>query len=194
MGTLSSAEWFVYAAAIVVLLAAASIVSSSLRNGITPMPSSAPVRRAVAAELRRLGSARRVVEAGSGWGTLAISIVRHCPGTRLTGIENSPVPLWISRVLTKLLWWSLPLQAERSSSSAIAFIKGDIYTYAYKDADVVVCYLYPRAMQRMSGILRDQLRPGSYVVSIFFVMPGWKPVRTVRCKDWYRTPVYVYQV
>jgi hypothetical protein len=106
------------------LLAVISIVYASLRNGITPMPSSLPVRRAVAKELNRLaegglaiesGSAIEsglAVEAGSGWGTLLFHLHRNCPGWRFTGVENSLVPLLFSRVRSWL--------AARSSSTDAA--------------------------------------------------------------------------
>ncbi|MED4959358.1 class I SAM-dependent methyltransferase, partial [Paenibacillus macerans] len=103
-----------------VLLAMLSIVYKSWRNGISPMPASAEVRRAVAAELNRLtgaaggrypkggrmptdgrnpsgaepaspDSAFSIVEAGSGWGPLALHLAKRGPAWRITGIDPSLV-------------------------------------------------------------------------------------------------------
>jgi hypothetical protein len=166
------------------LIAAISIVYASWRNGISPMPTSAKVRRAVSAEVDRLGpgDGRFLVEAGSGWGTLALNLARRSPGWRIVGIENSVVPLVVSKLIPK------------PARTSIAFIRGDLYVYDYKTADLVVCYLYPGAMKRLSPILREQLRPGAHVISVCFALPDWQPERTVTCSDLYRTPVYIYRI
>ena len=59
--------------AVAVLAAVLTIVYVSWRNGISPMPASAPVRRAVVTAIRKLPERGLLVEAGSGWGTLCSS-------------------------------------------------------------------------------------------------------------------------
>lgn len=176
-----------------VLLAVLSVVYVSWTNGISPMPSSAPVRRTVADEINRLNRSDTIVEAGSGWGTLALHVILRCPVKRLIGIENSPIPLWASRAIVRLAFRLVP-EYSAVSRASITFIHGDIYSYPYENADVVVCYLYPGAMRRLSAVLNNRLAPGSRVVSVCFALPGWRPERVVTCGDLYRTKVYVYGV
>lgn len=166
-----------------VLAAVLSIVYVSWRNGISPMPASEPVRRAVISAIRRLpgGNGGLMVEAGSGWGTLALQIGRSTKGWRIIGIENSLIPMWISFLAAK---WD--------HSRNVTFVRGDLYTYLYRDVDMVVCYLFPGAMQRLSGLFRDQLKPGTRVISVCFALPGWEPEQIVVCRDMYRTKVYLY--
>ncbi|TFE24560.1 class I SAM-dependent methyltransferase [Cohnella luojiensis] len=177
----------------ILLLALASIVHRSWMNGISPMPSSAPVRRAVVAEIHRLSEKGLIVEAGSGWGTLGIHIGRYCRGWRLVGIENSTLPLGISKILA---WLTFGVQARRDSSdssrTSVSFQRGDIYRYSYSEASMVVCYLYPEAMNRLSPMLQQQLRSDAFVISVCFALPGWQPERVITCGDLYRTKVYVY--
>ena len=71
------------------------------------MPTSRPVRQVVIQEVNRISGYGDIMEAGSGWGTLGMDIVKHCPGKRLTGIENSLIPLWTSQWLT---WLSIGLR------------------------------------------------------------------------------------
>jgi hypothetical protein len=168
------------------LLIMLSIVYASWRNGITPMPSSFHMRRAVTAEIKRLPGHGTIVEAGSGWGTLAFDIAEHCPSRRVIGIENSPIPLWISRLASHWVY------RRGRSQDRVAFIKGDLYQYPYEQVDLVVCYLYPGAMKRLSGILRERLAPGTSIISACFALPGWQPERVIICKDAYQTKVYVY--
>lgn len=165
------------------LFALLSIVYTSWRNGISPMPTSAPVRRIVTSEMKRFGATGPIVEAGSGWGTLALHLSGHDLNWRITGIENSLIPLWISR-----------LSARLSSSDNVTFLRGDIYSYSYEQVSVVLCYLYPGAMKRLSPIFRKQLVPGTRIISICFALPEWEPQEVIVCRDMYRTKVYIYQV
>ncbi len=122
-----------------------------------------------------------IIEAGSGWGTLAFQLAKDCPTVRIRGIENSPIPLWYSRLLARL------------QRLGITFQQGDLYHYAYTEADIVVCYLFPGAMNRLAPILERQCRKNTYVISVYFALPGWEPERVIRCRDLHRTPVYVYR-
>lgn len=184
------------------LLAALSIVYQSWRNGISPMPSPAVVRRAAVRELRRLLRAGAsgptndilrplaapqqpgtIVEAGAGWGSLALDLARSFPQQRIVGLENSIIPWFFSRLAARL-----------SAVQNVQLRRGDIYEYSYEAAAVVVCYLYPGAMKRLDPILRARLEPGTWVVSICFALPGWQAVHEMTCNDLYRTKIYFYRI
>ncbi len=175
----------------VVFLAALSIVYMSWKNGISPMPSSTLVRQAVAEEVNWLSGKGVIVEAGSGWGTLALHVAKHCPGWRIIGIENSFLPLWVSRIASRLASRFHPTTSNTAPNS-VTFIRGDLYKYPYEEADLVICYLYPGAMKRLNPIFRQRLAPGVRVISVCFALPEWQPERIITCGDLYRTQVYVY--
>ncbi|MNW40518.1 hypothetical protein D3C74_176330 [compost metagenome] len=172
---------------LLVFVAMGSIVYRSLRNGISPMPSSRAVRRAVAAEINSLNRVRTIVEAGSGWGTLAFSITRQGRKVRrdiepkIIGLENSMVPLLFSQLMSVML-----------AEEMVTFVRRDIYRFSYREADVVVCYLFPRAMQSLSMIFQEQLSIGTRIISICFALPGWVPEKVIVCEDMYHTRIYVY--
>ena len=172
-----------YAIVALVLAALLSIVYASWRNGISPMPASAPLRRAVAEEVARIGGAGRLAEAGAGWGTLAIAIARRNPHWTVVGIENSPAP-WLASQL---------LRAVSGVRERVTFRRANLYEVPYGEVDVVVCYLYPGAMQRLEAVFRRTLKPGARVVSVCFALPGLRPERVVACKDIYATKIYVYR-
>jgi precorrin-6B methylase 2 len=180
---------FIAAAFVAVL----SIVYASWRNGISPMPSSAPVRQVVADEINKLKGTGVLVEAGSGWGTLALHVAKRCRGWRIIGVENSTLPLWVSR-MTERLTRRLRLATAVSFDSAdsVTFIRGDLYAYPYEEVDLVVCYLYPGAMKRLSSILEQRLKPGAKVISVCFALPDRQHEAVITCKDLYRTQVYIY--
>jgi hypothetical protein len=177
-------------AAFAVLLSVVWIVLVSWSNGISPMPASKAVRLAVAAEVDRTPGYGNIIEAGSGWGTLALDVIRYCPGKRLTGIENSSLPLWCSRLLIRFL----PLTAGREGlRNRLYFKRGNIYKCTYDDADIVLCYLFPGAMERLAEKFRQELPRGATVISVCFALPGRQPIRTITCKDSLQTKVYVYR-
>jgi len=179
---------------VVALTASMSIFWMSWRNGISPMPSSRRVRRAVAEEINRLGASGRIVEAGSGWGTLAVHLAKHCEGWRVEGVENSPLPLAFSRFAAWLTFGVRPVAGTAGDAPpSVVFRKDNLYDISYRDAQAVVFYLYPGAMRRLGPILREQLAPGARIVSVCFALPGWVPERVVVCKDLYKTRVYVYE-
>ena len=62
-------------------------------------------------------------------------------------------------------------------------------------ADVVFCYLYPDVMHRLASKLQTELRPGTWIVSCNFPVPGIQPVRIIRPDGaLHNDPLYVYQV
>jgi hypothetical protein len=62
-------------------------------------------------------------------------------------------------------------------------------------ADVVFCYLYPDVMQKLSDKLKAELRPGTWVVSCNFALPGFKPRRVVSPEgSLHSDPVFIYRV
>ena len=179
--------------ALIVLLSVVWIVLVSWKNGISPMPASKAVRLTVAGEVNRIPGYANILETGSGWGTLGLEVVRRCPGKRLTGIENSRIPLMFSQLLT-ILYDRLQRTAGGQShvQSTLHFIKEDMYSVAYRDADIVLCYLFPGAMERLSDKFRQELPPGAVVISVCFALPDRQPVRILTCRDRLRTKVYVY--
>ncbi|ASA24770.1 SAM-dependent methyltransferase [Paenibacillus donghaensis] len=186
-------QLFLWLLALLILLSVVSIVRVSWKNGISPMPASRPVRLAAAREVNRVQGYASVVEPGSGWGTLGLEVIRHCPGKRLLGIENSSLPLWCSRLLARVgTRWLRAGSGRDPLQGRLRYERGDIYTASYGQADIVLCYLFPGAMSRLAEKFERELPPGAVVISICFALPGRQPVRTVTCNDSLRTKLYVY--
>jgi hypothetical protein len=61
-------------------------------------------------------------------------------------------------------------------------------------AEVIFCYLYPDVMQKLSAKLKAELRPGTWVVSGNFALPGFKPLRVLRPEGaLHRDPIFIYR-
>lgn len=159
-----------------------SLVFWSIRNGIGPMPSSFKAKACLMKCMPDVG-AGKILELGSGWGTLAFPIARKFPGSHVIGYETSPIPFAFSR-----LWNWL------CAYPNLQFQRRDFYSVSLKDADLIVCYLYPDAMRLLRAKLEKELKPGTWVISNTFAMPGWTPQKIFEVEDLYRTKIYLYKI
>lgn len=165
-----------------VVFAGASIIWSSLRLGISPMPSSRKARRAM---LELMGETQaetgQIVELGSGWGNLLIALAQAYPQREVVGYELSFIP-WLTSVIFKRLLGLHNLQVHRKN-----FLQADL-----THAEVVVCYLFPQVMQALEYKLTNQVGQTRYLISNNFALPSHTPIKTLKINDFYRSPIYLY--
>jgi hypothetical protein len=159
-----------------------SIVFHTLRTGISPMPTTAKVRREVLTLLAG-DFEGTLLELGSGWGTLAFALADHLPRARVVAFELSPLPYAFS--------WLRQRLAPRPN---LELRREDFFQASFSGASAIVCYLFPGAMSRLGPKLLAELAPGTRILSHTFALRGWKPLRTLGVDDLYRTPVYLYEV
>lgn len=157
------------------------IVWYSWRYGISPTPTSTTVKREVLKMLPNIKG--NIAELGSGWGTLAFALARHYPKNHVIAYEISPVPYYISKLISRFL-----------SYQNLTFIRQDFFSCNLEQTSLVVCYLYPKAMRQLKEKFEKELPPYSYVLSHTFAIPGWDPIQLVKAKDLYQTPIYLYQI
>jgi hypothetical protein len=157
-------------------LAALSLIVSTLRLGIGPLPTSREVRGLILS-LCPEDTRGLAYELGSGWGGLARALARRCPRAQVVGLEAAFVPWAFSRMVQALV--PLPNLTLR---------RADFLKQPLDEAALAVCYLFTGAMQRLS----THLSPRTTLVSSTFALPGRTPAQTVRANDLYRTPVYLY--
>ncbi len=157
------------------------MLAYSLITGISPVPTSPRVRAAILATLpARLDGT--VFELGSGWGTLAFPLARRFPDCRVVAIELSPVPWFFSRL--RQSFFRLPNLTIR---------REDFFDASLAGASLIVCYLFPRGMERLRPKFERELTPGTLVVSNTFAVPGWRPSSVRRGADLDVSTVYVYR-
>lgn len=168
-------------ALILTLYAAGSIIAYSLYNGITPMPTSPRVRRKLLEIIIEQRIAGTVFELGSGWGTLALPLARVLPHCHIIAYENSPIPYLFSRFARTLY-----------QLDNLEIIRENFYRASLAEADLVFCYLYPRAMERLRSKFERELKEKCLVISSTFAVPQWRAERVAEASDYYRTKIYVY--
>lgn len=162
-----------------VALAAVSIVASTMRLGISPLPTSGKVRRAMLS-LVPPHTRGEVHELGCGFGGLALALARHCPGARVIAWEASWVPFLVAFVRAR----RVPNLEVRCAD----FRRADL-----SRGDTLVCYLFTGGMRALAQRLLAE-RPGAplCLVTNTFSMHGWAPAKVITVDDLWRTKVYRY--
>ena len=159
-----------------------SIVWSSLRTGISPVPSSKKARQAIL-ELTEVVPAGPIIELGSGWGQLAVALANKYPDRQVIGYELSPLP-WLFSVLLRKIKGADNLVLKRRNFSREQL----------PAAALLVCFLYPAGMARLARQLEQQKPQVEMLISNTFALPGHQPLQTQRLVDLYRSPIYLYHI
>ena len=118
---------------------------------------------------------RRVLDAGCGLGHGLAALRRVWPGARLDGVE-----------------WSRPLALACAWIRRWADVRrGDMWTVSWAPYDVVYLFQRPESMARAWAKASAEMRPGSWLVSLEFEVPG--RVATACLAAAGRRPVWVYR-
>lgn len=120
-----------------------------------------------ALDLAEVGSGDVVYDLGCGDGRFVVAAARR--GARAEGYEISLVPYLWSRLRVAMA------PASGISGSARIHYRS-FYSVNLADADVVVCFLTPTAMRRLSTKVVRELKPGARLLSVAFHLPGFTPV------------------
>jgi SAM-dependent methyltransferase len=113
-----------------------------------------------------------VYDLGSGDGRILILAAQKY-GARGVGIE-------IDRRLVEL---SRQIAREGEVADRVTFIEGDLFAADLSGATIVTLYLSPTVNKRLEPKLRQELRPGTRIVSHQFGIGAWPPDRVVRADD-----------
>jgi len=156
------------------------ITISTVQTGISPLPTSSKAKQAM---MMMIPPEQKVYDLGSGWGTLCFAAGKKGSSGEVVGIESSLVPYLFSKLKTVL-----------DRKRTISVLLGDIYTADISDAQVILCFLYPEAMEKLAIDIRERVAPGTIIISNTFALPGWTPVEIIELNDLYRTKIlrYVY--
>jgi hypothetical protein len=158
-----------------------SVIIWSIKNGIVPMPTNRLQTRCILQNLPD-DPGPLILDLGSGFGTLAISVARQYPNSAVVGVESSPVPYWISRIVQMLYRYQ-----------NLSFRREDILKTSISDASAVVVYLHRDGMHNLKPKLENELKPGVWILSNTFAFPDWNPMKVVPVGDLNKTKIYVYR-
>lgn len=99
---------------------------------------------------------------GSGSGSVLFEAAKY--GADARGIEISPLLVWFTRCKAK--WQNV---------SNILVVRKDFRETPLSDADIVFLYLWPKTNARLCKKLKEELKPGTRIISNSFVIEGLIP-------------------
>ena len=169
---------------ILALVLSAIVVSFfySFVTGISPVSSTFKSRKKI---IRTLNPDQQghIYELGAGWGALAFPLARRCPEATVVVYELSPVP-----------WTFLKIRAFLFGPRNLRIVRRNFLKYDLSKAALVVCYLYPGAMAKLSAKLIFELKPGAKVISNTFEIPTWTPTVIQNLEDVMCPQVFHYKM
>ncbi len=156
------------------VIAAGSIIYSTLRLGISPMPSHPQVQKEIKKVLPN-GFSGTFVEIGAGWGGIANSIAKTYPEATVIALERSVVPFLFMK-----------LRSRKNVDVRFHDYRQGIPPGAY-----YYTYLFPRGM---SDVKKHLSKRGGTVISYAFALPFISPHHVMYVGSFIKTPLYVYRL
>lgn len=166
-------EWYLLALALLLLTQ-----FGALRSRVPLYLSSQRAK----AELTRLlpsHSGLRLLDIGSGMGSLLAHLARARPDLKLSGIESAP-----------LLWLLSRLRLGRHADIRY----GDLWQADLSDYDAVYAFLSPEPMARLWDKVRREMKPGSLFISNSFAVPGIPPDAEIELDDLHRGRLLIWRM
>ena len=155
------------------------IAISSIKIGISPMPSSKKVASEILI-LAKNSSKDKIIDLGSGFGSLAIFLAVNMPDKKVLAYELSFFPYIISKILKTIL-----------RVKNLEVYKKDFLKENLKNS-LLVCYLFPKGMEKLEDKLFDETI-NTEIISSTFAFRHIKYRKKIEAKDIYRTPIYFYK-
>jgi 16S rRNA A1518/A1519 N6-dimethyltransferase RsmA/KsgA/DIM1 with predicted DNA glycosylase/AP lyase activity len=159
-----------------------SLIYSTVKLGISPMPSSSKAYNEMMKLVDVTGTGS-IIDLGSGWGNLVIRIAKKNPKRQVVGYELSLLPWLTSTILIKVL-----------GLQNLTLYRQNFYNANLSGASVLVCYLYPEAMEKIKNKLLLEQPNIDFLISNNFSLPSWQPYKVILANDFYHSPIYLYRI
>lgn len=153
---------------------------SSFRTQVPLYLSSRKTADAVAALLPS-DRPQRVLDVGSGTGSLLRHLAKARPDCVFEGVEVAPAPWLLSTLLAR-------------AHANLRFRRANFFAQSWRDRNVLYAFLSPVPMARVWEKARRELPAGAIVISNSFPVPGAVPERTIEVGDARGTILYVYRI
>ncbi|UJP05262.1 MAG: class I SAM-dependent methyltransferase [Nitrosomonas sp.] len=121
------------------------------------------------------------VDLGSGCGGLLASLSSKRKNGLFHGIESAPIPCLISKLRSII-------------NPGYRIRWGDFWSQDFSQYDIVYAYLSPVPMESLWEKVRNEMRPGSLLISNTFAIPGIKPDKSIKLNDFSNSTLYLWKL
>lgn len=122
----------------------------------------------------------QILDLGSGWGGVLVTLSKLFPNSYITGYELSPWPF---------LYSSVRLFSKREK---IKILREDFFDKDISSADIIFCYLSPYHMEKLKDKFAT-LPDGKCIISCAFPILDWKIDAQDSVRNFFvTTPVFRY--
>ena len=125
-------------------------------------------------ELASVGEGDTLYDLGSGDGRIIIMAAKEF-GAKAVGIEADPIRYF----------WSKLMIRRYNLRNQVQVLRGNFFNFDVGEASVVTLYLGVGANNKLREKLAKELKPGSRIVSHFFLLKDWNPTETDEKADIY---------
>jgi SAM-dependent methyltransferase len=152
-----------------------SILFSTIKNGISPMPSN---RYALRLAIEQMGSPKIVQDLGCGFGLSSYFLAKRLPNTQVIGVENSFFCFLVAKFIS-LFASNLKIKWDNFLKEGFEF------------EEVLYLYLCPRLMQQL--LHRKEQLKNKTIISNTFAFDRIKG-QTIELGDFFRSTLYIYHL
>jgi hypothetical protein len=174
--------FFDYLILVLVLIGVTVSLVYCLITGISPVSSTWKSRKEMIKSVSRAQEGY-IYELGAGWGALAFPVAKRCPKATVVAYELSPVP-WLFMKIRATLFGPRNLVLKRRN-----FLKDDL-----SKAALILCYLHPQAMAKLSPKLATELAPTTQIICNTFELPAWVPSVVANLEDVMCPQIFYYRL
>ncbi len=86
---------------------------------------------------------------------------------KATGFEINPFVYYLAKLRQLFFGWKGKM------------IRGNFLRHDISDANVVICYMMPKTLEKFQEKFDKELKKGTKIVSYAFHIGSWKPIRTI---------------
>ncbi len=123
----------------------------------------------------------RLLDFGSGTGSMILGLAKRHPEQHFVGVEAAWFPYLVSR---------LRALGQRN----VQTFRKSFWDISLADYPVVYAFLSTEPMPRLWEKAKQEMSPGTFLISNSFVVPNVKPQQTLSVDDDRQTMLYVYRI
>jgi 16S rRNA G966 N2-methylase RsmD len=117
-------------------------------------------------KLAKIKKGENFYDLGSGFGSICITAAKRY-GAKSVGIEIDLFKYLASRILVFIF----------ARNHGVKIIRGNVFSQDISSADIVYCYLLPKANKKLSLKLKKELSVGTRVLTNTFKIDGFTPTK-----------------